>query len=196
MNLTALAHVWISRFLREGDLAVDATAGNGHDTLFLARCVGCAGRVVGFDIQPRALEETRRRLEGAGMADRVILLLRSHREIAAALAEETEKRAPQVIVFNLGYLPGGEKKLTTRAEETVPALEAALGILAVGGAMSVMLYPGHPEGKREAAAVNRWAENLTGPIDAILCRPANRGEDSPCLLAIEKRSTAREQSQS
>jgi SAM-dependent methyltransferase len=187
MDVTALAQLWIGDFLQEGDLAIDATVGNGHDTLFLARRVGAGGRVLGFDIQERALDAARRHLTGEGLNGRVQLIHRSHRAIAETLAEAGEGRAPRAVMFNLGYLPGGDKATTTRAEETLPAVKSALEVLAPGGAMSVVLYPGHPEGEREFAAVSQWAENLSGPVEATFCRPLNRSLKAPCLIAVEKR---------
>lgn len=187
MDITSLAQLWIGQFLREGDLSIDATVGNGHDTLFLAGRVGGAGKIIGFDVQRIALAATRSRLESEGLLPRVKLLHRSHAEMAAALAESGETRQARAIMFNLGYLPGSDKSVTTRTDPTLLAVAAALDLLAPGGAMTVVLYPGHPEGEREFTAVSRWAEKLSGTFDATLFRPLNRSGKAPSLIAVEKK---------
>ncbi len=156
---TAQAHEEVAAVLRPGDVAVDATAGNGHDTCFLAGRVGPAGRVVAFDIQPEALAATRQRLGEAGLADRVELFEESH----AAMARRV---APGVgaVMFNLGYLPGGDHGLITRTQETLAALESAAGLLRSGGVLTVVCYPGHSGGDEEAAAVVGWARGRGGEV--------------------------------
>ena len=153
---TELAHVILRDFVRPGSLAVDATAGNGHDTLFLAKFVGPNGRVIAYDIQPAALESTREKLESAGLAERVTLLHRSH----ATLAEDVEEGSAEVVMFNLGYLPGQDHGTTTRECETLVALEAAESALCPGGVLSVVCYPGHPGGDAEAEAVEAKLREL------------------------------------
>ena len=152
---TALAHALVAQVLVPGDLAVDATCGNGHDALHLARRVGPGGAVVAIDVQADALEETRHRLESAGLGDgRVRLVHGCH----TALGDHVAPGAAAVVMFNLGYLPGGDHDLTTRAETTRAALDAASRALRPGGLLVVTCYPGHPEGGREAAAVAAWLE--------------------------------------
>lgn len=186
MEITALAQFWVNRFLVEGGLAIDATVGNGHDTVFLAARVGEAGGVIGFDIQQAALEATRERLTKAGLERRVKLIRGSHTEMAAALADEGGYGEVGAIMFNLGYLPGGEKTVTTKTAETVAALKIALDLLGARGILTVVSYPGHDEGKAEAAAVSEWAKGLSGTLEVTFCRPGNRGPSAPFLIAIEK----------
>ncbi len=155
---TALAHRLAEELLGEGVLAVDATAGNGHDTVFLAERVGATGRVLAFDVQAAAIEEARRRVAAAGWVDRVDFFIGSHADLAAHAAPGSVA----VVMFNLGYLPGARHDLTTRAETTLPALDAAVGVLRPGGALSVVCYPGHPAGAAEAEAVEAWFARLAG----------------------------------
>lgn len=156
---TQQAHEAVAAVLRPGDLAVDATAGNGHDTCFLAEGVGPGGRVVAFDIQAEAVEATRRRLREAGLDERVEVLGESHARIAGRVPAGVG-----AVMFNLGYLPGGDHGIITRTAETLEALEAAAGLLRPGGVLTVVCYPGHPGGEEEAAAVAGWARERGGEV--------------------------------
>lgn len=152
---TTLAHQIVSAHLRDGSIAVDATAGNGHDTEFLARCVGPRGRIHAFDIQETALEAARARLAASGLGDRVRWHLAGHEHLALHVPGPVD-----AVMFNLGYLPGGDHALVTRPGTTVAACEAALARLAPGGLLSVVMYQGHPGGADEAAGVLEWAFGL------------------------------------
>lgn len=149
-----VAHSHLAEALSPGARALDATAGNGHDTAFLAEQVGAGGRVEAFDIQAAAIAASQARLASLGLGDRVTWHLASHAALAERLAAPVQAAA-----FNLGYLPGGDKAQTTRAASTLAALEAlAGGLLAPGGALAVTCYIGHPGGAEEAAAVLAWFE--------------------------------------
>lgn len=150
-KLTEDAHAAVRTVLQSGETAIDATAGNGHDTRFLAELVGPTGRVFAFDVQPAALARTSALLESAGLAN-VTLLERDHAEIAEAVAAEFHGRIGAVM-FNLGYLPGGDKAVTTRTATTIAAVRAAIGMLRPGGVLTVIAYPGHPGGAAECDAV-------------------------------------------
>ena len=159
-RLTELARQAVGERLHPGDTAVDATAGNGHDTLFLARQVGEGGRVLAFDIQGEALAATRARLEAAGVARRVTLLETSHHRLGAFVGHLPHP--PRAVMFNLGYLPGGDRSRITNPASTLPALESALACLAAGGVLSVIAYPGHPGGHQETEAVEAWFRRHPG----------------------------------
>lgn len=150
-----LSHLLLGSFLRDGNNAVDATCGNGHDTLLLARLVGVHGHVWGFDVQRQAVEETGRRLAEADLSSRVTLLPVGHEELAQHVAVPL-----QVVLFNLGYLPGGDRGIITRPDTTGIALEQSLGLLAAGGVVIVTVYPGHDGGSEEQHAVEKWAAGL------------------------------------
>jgi len=149
---TALAQLILRQQIRPGDTVIDATAGNGHDTVFLAEAVGEAGRVLAFDIQAAAIESTRARLAAAGLAGRVELIQESHARLGGRVGEG----GVAAVMFNLGYLPGEDHALVTETEETLAALAAAARALRPGGILSVVCYPGHPGGDAEAAAVDEW----------------------------------------
>lgn len=155
MRLTHRAHEAVSRVLEEGGTAVDATAGNGYDTLFLARQVGSSGRVWAFDIQQEAVDSTGQRLRDNGVADRVNVIRASHASMENHLPERVRLRIGAVM-FNLGYLPGSDRSRVTRAETTLLALEQAGAWLRPGGLVSLLVYRSHPGGREEWQAVRRW----------------------------------------
>ncbi len=154
-EIVAASHFFIARSVRPGDTVVDATAGNGGDTVFLAGLVGPAGRVHAFDIQKTALDRAGKRLKEEGLEERVRLHLASH----ARMAEYID-RPVQGIMFNLGYLPGGDKEVITRPRETLGALASGLSLLGPGGLISITTYPGHPGGEEEEQGVAGWCAGL------------------------------------
>lgn len=153
---TGLAQALLRPLIREGDVVIDATAGNGYDTLFLAECVGAGGKVLAFDVQEAALVSARARLAEAGCDGRVEFFHESHGGMGAYAGEGTVA----VVMFNLGYLPGENHQLTTVAGETLAALEVAARLIKSGGMLSVVCYPGHTAGAEEAEAVETWMTGL------------------------------------
>ena len=167
LPLTRRAHAALASMLHSGDIAVDATAGNGHDTLFLARDVGPAGRVHAFDVQPAALVATRARLAAEDRADIVALHHAGHERMREVLPASLVGRV-RAVVFNLGYLPGsGDRAVITRAETTASALAAARGLIASRGLISVLVYRGHPGGPEEAETVRGWLDGRAAAGDRI-----------------------------
>ncbi len=177
-----LAHLLLHNFVRDGDLAIDATCGNGHDTVLLARLIGADGHLFCFDIQPQAIIETSRRLADADLAKRTTLLLTSHERVA-----EHVTRPVQVVLFNLGYLPGGDRSIITHPESTVVALVQSLQLLAPGGVVLVTIYPGHYGGAEEQFSVDNWAAGLD-PRAFFSWRmgQTNVRTDAPYLLLVQK----------
>lgn len=188
LSVLSCAQKLVAERVQPGEMVVDATVGNGVDTLFLARTVGGEGKVYGFDIQPQALEKATERLgrELAGIRN-IELLLASHEFMMDHLPRESLGRAGAVM-FNLGYLPGSDHKTITRPYSTIPALNAALQLLRKGGVLTIVVYPGHEGGQEEAEAVEGWAAKL--PQDryqSMLYRFINQKNDPPYLVAVEKR---------
>jgi hypothetical protein len=177
-----LSHHFLGSFLRNGDTAIDATCGNGHDTLLLAGLIGENGHVWGFDIQGQAITETGRKLEKAGLSSRVTLLQKGHEELAEHVAGPV-----QVVLFNLGYLPGGDRSIITRPETTAAALEQSLGLLTAGGIVLMSIYPGHGGGADEQTVVESWAADLN-PHVAHCWRmgQTNVTPTAPYLLLVQK----------
>lgn len=180
-RLTAAAHAAIADTLEPGGLAIDATAGNGHDTLFLARAVGPAGRVFAFDVQSRAIAATRNRLREARVADRVRLIEAGHETLAAQLPPEACGNIAAVM-FNLGYLPGGDHAVTTASETTTAAIETAAAFLAPGAVMTLMAYRGHAGGLSESEAVARSCRALAASGCEVRCEAA--AGDGPVLWVV------------
>jgi SAM-dependent methyltransferase len=181
------AHAFAGGVVDEGDPVVDATVGNGHDATFLARTVGRGGRVYGFDIQQAALDETRRRTADAGVECEVTLFESGHESMRSRLPEHEHGKIA-VVMFNLGYLPGGDKTKTTRPSTTLPALRQSVDLIRPGGRITIVLYRGHDGGEEEAAAVRDWAETLDqAAYRALSYRFVNQIHQPPRLLVIEKR---------
>ena len=142
----------LRQFIRTGDTAIDATCGNGNDTLLLAEIVGVSGRVWAFDIQSEAIAETARKLSEAGYLDRVKLVQSGHENMAQVVRGNVNG-----IIFNLGYLPGGDHTIVTCAGTTVTAMEQSLKLLTGRGVLAITVYPGHTGGEIEQRAVTDWA---------------------------------------
>ncbi|ASK26611.1 tRNA (mnm(5)s(2)U34)-methyltransferase [Neisseria chenwenguii] len=181
-NILPFARKLLSCRLSAGCRALDGTAGNGHDTLLLAELVGASGKVLAFDVQEAALFQTASRLAQAGVAARVTLIHDSHEKLTDYVDEPLD-----AAVFNFGWLPGGDKSCTTEAQSSVNALNAVLPLLKPNGLLLAVLYPGHEVGRREAQAVENWAENLPQQEFSVLKYGfTNRRNAPPYLLAVEK----------
>lgn len=161
MKLTEQAHIFIKKSLYPGSKAIDATMGHGHDTAFLANCVGINGLVYAFDVQERALQSTQKRLKAANIHLQVILNLKSH-EAMLDVVPSSWVGATNTIVFNLGYLPHSDKTCITQKATTSKALKASYMLLAPGGILSIMLYAGHSGGEEEANGVREWVQRMVG----------------------------------
>lgn len=173
--------------LEAGDRAIDATMGNGYDTLRLCRLVGKKGKVYAFDVQSEALAKTRARLMQAGEAEQAELILAGHERVSEYVHEQVH-----LAVFNLGWLPGADHAVRTQSETTLQAVRACLDLLCPGGLLTVCAYPGHEEGKQELSDLLSWAEQLN-PLcyDAIVRRYLNQTLDPPVLIAVKKIETMR-----
>jgi tRNA G37 N-methylase Trm5 len=190
LSVLSYAHKLVADRLQPGDVAIDATAGTGTDTLFLAKACGRRGRVWAFDIQAEALRLTQERLdrESGDELAQVTLLQQSHAEMKEQLPISIHGQIGAVM-FNLGYLPVEEadQSLITLPESTIAALETAVSLLRPRGIATIVLYPGHPGGDQEAEAVHIWAANLPPSIgQTILYRQIQRPH-APYLIAIEKK---------
>lgn len=178
----ALSHHFLRGRVRPGDCAVDATCGNGRDTLLLAQLVGPDGRVWAFDVQEHAMAATRLRLEEAGCLAQTELVLAGHERLAALVREPL-----RAVVFNLGYLPGGDRQVVTEPDKSVAALQQAAQLLAAGGIITVCVYTGHPGGTEEGAAVAGWGAALDPMrFNVWQSRQLNRPGTAPYLMVVER----------
>ena len=177
--LTRIAQDRIAAVIEVGETVVDATVGNGFDTCFLAEQVGLWGSVYGFDIQKQAIESTQKRLEATGL-ENVTLLQKSHAQLSMYVPEPVA-----AAMFNLGYLPGGDHRVITRATTTIAALQQAFDRLRDNGRISVMVYRGHDGGVEEGAAVEYWLSNqCAGTVEKIESQPPRLS--SPVLFVVTK----------
>ncbi|MCP3741078.1 class I SAM-dependent methyltransferase [Rossellomorea sp. BNER] len=170
-----------------GDIVVDATLGNGHDTLFLAQLVGDNGRVYGFDIQEEAIQNTRDRLETHELANRVTLFKQGHETVMNVIPPVHHGKVTGAI-FNLGYLPGGDKDIVTRPKTTLLAMNQLLEMLAPEGIIILVIYHGHREGAVERDYLLRYVENLDQNYVHVLRYQFMNGiNNPPFIIALEKR---------
>ncbi|MGM9525782.1 MAG: tRNA (mnm(5)s(2)U34)-methyltransferase [Peptococcaceae bacterium] len=166
-----------------GGFCIDATMGKGHDTLFLAELVGAEGRVLAMDVQPAALEATRTLLQKHQMDQRVQLVLDGHEHMGAYAAPETV----DAVMFNLGYLPGGDHSIATKAETTIAALEQSLQLLKPLGMISLAIYHGGDTGFAERDAVLDWLKQLDHKRYTVLVTDFyNRPNYPPLAVQIIK----------
>ena len=151
---------WCSRFIeeqvKEGDICIDATMGNGNDTLLLSRLAGPDGQVLAFDIQEQALQAARQKLLRENAPANYTLFLESHTH----MADHVKPDSVSCIVFNFGYLPGGDHSLATRSETSIQALEQSLTLLKKGGLLSLCIYSGGDSGFEERDALLTWLKKL------------------------------------
>ncbi len=180
LRLLDLQKQLILTHLKEGDTAVDFTMGNGYDTEFLSRTVGEKGRVYAFDIQAAAVESTRAHLFEVGCPDNYTLIHDSHHKV-----REYVKGEIRAGMFNLGYLPGGDKSITTMRETTLPAIEAAVSLLGANSILSVAVYPGHAEGEAEGRLVCEYLSTLDRFRYSVAQIRIINSPTSPFFMAIE-----------
>ena len=172
-----MAHDFLTQVIIKDDIVVDATMGNGHDTLFLAKL---AKQVYAFDIQEQALEKTNQRLQAAGLTN-VQLILQEHETVDQFVSEH------KAAIFNLGYLPSADKSVITRPHTTIEALEKLCNRLVKGGRIAIMIYYGHEGGDLEKDAVLNYVSQLPQQeYTATIYRTLNQVNNPPFLVMIEK----------
>ena len=171
----------LSETVLPGETVVDATAGNGNDTLFLAELVGEAGRVIAFDIQQAALEATAVRL--GKLTERASLILDSHANV-----DQYVNQPIGGAMFNLGYLPySDDKSIITKPDSTIEAIHKLLGMLKKGGIITISVYDGHDGGKEERDALLAYVKTLhQADVHVIRYELLNQRNNPPFLVALEK----------
>lgn len=179
-HLVAAQEIW-RQIVKPSDQVIDATCGNGNDTKILAGLVP-EGKVWAFDIQESAVKSTLTALREAGLCDRVEIHHLSHATFPAGLFPESTK----LIVYNLGYLPGGDKTITTETNITLQSIKNGMQLLVPGGMISITLYPGHAEGEKEAVALLSFAETLPPFLWMVNHIQWNNRNNAPSLLLLTK----------
>lgn len=154
-NSLSQSHEMVSRVVCNGDTVIDATAGNGHDTAFLAKLVGTGGQVYSFDIQESALNTTRNRLEAENLLGRVNLIHDGHENILKYVDKPIK-----AATFNLGYLPGGDHNIGTRAATTIEAIKSLMDLVVLHGLISIVVYYGGDSGFDEKNEVMNYIKTI------------------------------------
>ena len=177
-----LARDILLRVIQPGDTVIDATMGNGHDTAFLCEAVGASGFVYAFDVQEDAIASAKALLNMNSLHSRARLILAGHQKM-----DEYVTSPVRAVVFNLGWLPGGNHAVTTRWETTEEAVGKALSLLLPGGVLVVCAYPGHAEGDRERRELYRYFSALSNKTYNVLHqRFLNAGPGAPECFVVQK----------
>lgn len=172
----------MDNYVKEGHIALDCTLGNGNDTLHLAKLVGDEGKVYGFDIQSQALEITKAKLEANNLEERVTLIHDSHEYI-----DKYVHKPFDIAVYNLGYLPGGDKTIITKPESTIKSLKQAIRLLKNSGIILITCYTGHKGGKEEKEVVESFLSDLDQKyINVLEFNFINQINNPPVLYGVEK----------
>ena len=178
-KIVDMMHDLILTYLKEDSIAVDFTLGQGNDLLFLAK-QSKIQHVYGFDIQKEAIDITRQKVEEESLQDRVTLILDGHQHCDQYI------KTFDVGIFNFGYLPQGDHKITTMLETSKQAVDKALSMLTKKGILILVVYPGHEQGKIESAYFDEWCDSLSGhTYNVLYVRLANH-KSAPYGIMIEK----------
>jgi SAM-dependent methyltransferase len=181
LNTLGVVHEFLKQNVQEGAFCIDATAGKGRDTALLCRLAGETGRVLAFDIQQDAVDQTRQLLAAEELKAEVFL--DSH----ANMEQYAEAGTVDAIVFNFGRLPGGDPKIFTMADSSVKAIETGLGLLKVGGIMAIALYYGKENGYDEKHAIEQYLKTVDDKRFTVLsCEWTNRKGEPPLPILIWK----------
>lgn len=173
-----ITEFFINNFVSKGDVCIDATAGNGNDTLKLAKSVGNDGKVYAFDIQQMAIENTKKLLEENEIKN-VQLILDSHVKMDEYVKEEVK-----CVLFNLGYLPGGDHSLQTKAETTKVAIEKSLELICDDGFVAIMIYYGKNSGTAEKEAVMEFLKIINHKKYTVTIHDFYNRPNNPPITAV------------
>ncbi|MGL5558182.1 MAG: class I SAM-dependent methyltransferase [Paraclostridium dentum] len=183
-KVTDLNKVLLEDVIKEGDIVIDATMGNGYDTKYLAEKVGENGLVYSFDVQEEAIKSTKKRLEKADLIDRVNLILDGHQNMDMYVNKEVS-----CVMFNLGYLPRVKHQVITKPETTLEAIKKSLELLKPNGIVSIAIYTGHEGGMEECDEVFGYVSKLDQSEYSVLnCNFVNQINHPPRLIMIEKKN--------
>ena len=180
LDLLSMHKYFLNAHIKKGGTAVDFTMGNGHDTLFLSEAVGKEGHVYAFDIQAQAIENTEKLLRESGCPQNWTLIHDSHANICNYI-----KNPVCAGVFNLGWLPGADKNITTRRESTAAAVDAALRLLDHDGVLIIAVYPGHEEGRLEGEMLAEQLSKLSRFVMCVSRLQIINSPASPYFFAVE-----------
>ena len=173
-----LAHKMWPQLIDRHSVVIDSTCGNGHDSAFLASLNPL--KLFCLDVQIEAIEATQKRLKGCDCE--VLTFQQCHSTFPKDILESSVS----LIVYNLGYLPGGDKNLTTQVATTLESLNQAIKLLKTGGVISITCYPGHEEGAKEELSLIEWGQSLDPAEWSFSVHQFKNRQKSPSLLLIQK----------
>jgi methylase of polypeptide subunit release factors len=178
-----LAHHYWEQLLLSGSTVIDATCGNGKDTIQLLKMISPTGKIFACDIQEEAIARARKNIESELSLEAVEQVCFIH-GCHSLFPKEIEKDSVHLVVYNLGYLPGADKTCVTQSDTTLKSIQSALHLVKVGGALSIICYPGHAGGDEEESLIHQWSTTLS-PEAWIICRHVwcNRNK-APSLIFI------------
>lgn len=180
------AHQLLEQTVTKNDIVIDATCGNGNDTLFLSNLVGNNGHVYAFDIQKQAIESTKAKLQ-EHHKENITYIHDSHANLSSYISEDLKGKIGGA-VFNLGYLPRSDKKIVTKGDTTVSAIEQLLEYIRTKGLIVIVIYHGHDGGKDEKNAVLSYVKQLDQKdFSVIRYGFINQVNNPPFVIAIEKK---------
>lgn len=182
IDLLTTEKMMLEPHIKKGGVVADFTMGNGHDTLYFSRAVGENGKVYAFDIQKDALISTQKLLTEENAPQNYVLINDSHHNALNYIKEPICAG-----MFNLGWLPGGDKSITTLRETTIPAIEAAISLLDSDGGLLIAVYPGHPEGKAEGELIEEVLSKLDRRKICVLKSSIVNSPTSPFFFLVEKK---------
>ena len=182
-KITEVNKIFLDKIVQKGDIVIDATMGNGYDTIYLGNLVGENGKVYAFDVQEEAIKSTKKKVERDNMTDRVELILDGHQNLDKYVKEEVS-----CVVFNLGYLPRAKHVVITKPDTTLEAIKKSLKLLKPNGIISIVAYIGHEGGLEEKNYICEYLDNLNqNEFNVLHMQFTNQINNPPQLILIEKK---------
>ena len=182
-KITEVNKIFLDKIVQKGDIVIDATMGNGYDTIYLGNLVGENGKVYAFDVQEEAIKSTKKKVERDNMTDRVELILDGHQNLDKYVKEEVS-----CVVFNLGYLPRAKHVVITKPDTTLEAIKKSLKLLKPNGIISIAAYIGHEGGLEEKNYICEYLYNLNqNEFNVLHMQFTNQINNPPQLILIEKK---------
>lgn len=181
-NVVNISHIILKSYIEKAQILIDMTAGNGHDTLFIAKHMPETAQLIVVDIQPAAIEATRKRLATEKIDERHVCFITAGHE-SVIIPPMTD-----VAMFNLGYLPAADHHIHTQAATTIAALQNCLVALSPGGIITLAAYPGTEAGRQENIALNQYVKTLPQQeFHVSRWEPLNEVHNPPILYILQKR---------
>ncbi|WP_297136616.1 class I SAM-dependent methyltransferase [Terrisporobacter sp.] len=182
-KITEVNKLFLDKIINKDDIVIDATMGNGYDTIYLSRLVGENGKVYAFDVQEEALKSTRKKIEKENMNNRVELILDGHENLDIYVKDQVA-----CVVFNLGYLPRAKHQIITKPDTTLEAIKKSLNLLKPNGVISIAIYTGHEGGMEEKNYISEYLNHLDqNEFNVLHMEFTNQINNPPELILIEKK---------